>query len=103
MLGRGRSGLRFQKLEWLVEDGMLHREYLDSEGRRWRIRARPDVRREEAATNVALEFVAGREVRVVSCLRSEWEIPDPDLAGLLARSVVAGASRNIRPRPGETR
>jgi hypothetical protein len=80
---------------------MLQREYLDSEGRRWQIRARPDVRREEAATNVALEFVAGVEVRVVSCLRSEWETTDPDLAGLLARSVAAGASRNVRHRPDE--
>jgi hypothetical protein len=80
---------------------MVQREYLDAEGRRWKIHARPDVRREEAATNVALEFVSGREVRVVSCLRSEWEASDPDLAGLLARSVVAGASRNVRHRPDE--
>jgi hypothetical protein len=78
---------------------MLQREYLDSEGRRWRIRARPDVRREEARTNVTLEFMAGAEVRVVSCLRSEWETTTPDLAGLLARSVAAGASRNVRSRP----
>jgi hypothetical protein len=80
---------------------MLQREYLDSEGRRWRIRARLDVRRDEAATNVALEFVTGEEVRVVSCLRSEWETTNPDLAGLLSRSVAAGASRNVRPRPDE--
>jgi hypothetical protein len=82
-------------------DLMPQREYLDSEGRRWRVRIRPDVRREEAATNVTLEFVAGAEVRVVSCLRSEWETPDPDLPGLLARSVAAGASRNVRHRPDQ--
>jgi hypothetical protein len=81
---------------------MLHREYRDDEGRRWRIRARPDVRREEAATNVTLEFVTGDEVRVVSCLRSEWETAAPDLAGLLARSIAAGASRNVRHRPDQS-
>jgi len=80
---------------------MPHREYLDAEGRRWKIRLRPDVRREEAATNVTLEFVTGVEVRVVSCLRNEWETAAPDLAGLLARSVAAGASRNVRPRRDE--
>jgi hypothetical protein len=84
-------------------DLMPQREYLDPEGRRWRIRVRPDVRREEAATNVTLEFVAGAEVRVVSCLRSEWETAAPDLAGLLGRSVAAGASRNVRHRPDETK
>jgi hypothetical protein len=80
---------------------MPQREYLDPEGRRWKVRIRPDVRREEAGTNVTLEFVAGAEVRVVSCLRSEWETPNPDLPGLLARSVAAGASRNVRHRPGQ--
>jgi hypothetical protein len=38
-------------------------------------------------------------VRVVSCLRSEWESPDPDLAGLLARALPAGASRGVEADP----
>jgi hypothetical protein len=76
-------------------DLMPEREYLDAEGRRWKIRLRPDVRREEAATNVTLEFVTGVEVRVVSCLRSEWETAAPDLAGLLAGSVSPKPPRNM--------
>ncbi|HEY7635724.1 MAG TPA: hypothetical protein VH763_09275 [Gemmatimonadales bacterium] len=80
---------------------MPQREYLDSEGRRWRVRVRHDVRRDEAATNVVLEFVAGPEVRVVSCLRNEWEIPNPDLADLLARSVASGGSRSVKHRPNQ--
>jgi hypothetical protein len=33
----------------------------------------------------------------VSCLREEWEVRNPDFAGLLARSVASGASHQIGP------
>jgi hypothetical protein len=42
-----------------------------------------------------LEFMADDETRVVTCRRVEWEVPAPDFAGLLARSVVGGASRGV--------
>jgi hypothetical protein len=32
---------------------------------------------------------------VVSCRRDEWEVPAPDFADLLARSVPGGASRGV--------
>jgi hypothetical protein len=38
-------------------------------------------------------------VRVVSCLRSEWESEAPDLAGLLARAVPVGGSRGVGNEP----
>ena len=44
---------------------------------------------------MVLEFMADDETRVVSCHRLEWEVPAPDFAGLLARSVVGGASRGV--------
>jgi hypothetical protein len=33
--------------------------------------------------------------RVVTCRRVDCKFPAPDFAGLLARSVVAGASRGV--------
>jgi hypothetical protein len=74
---------------------MISREFFYLEGRTWLVRIRPTVRRGEAETHVTLEFVTDDETRVVSCLRNEWETPAPDFAGLLARSVAAGASRHI--------
>jgi len=32
---------------------------------------------------------------VVNCAREEWNIAEPDLAELFARSVASGASRSI--------
>jgi hypothetical protein len=46
-------------------------------------------------------MLSDQESRVVSCRREEWEVPAPDFAGLLARSVASGASRNVTP-PGGT-
>lgn len=67
-------------------------------------RLRPEVRKEEAATHVTLLVEAGGECRVVSCLRSEWESEAPDLAGLLARALPGGASRQQGERtPGGPR
>lgn len=67
------------------------------DGRTWTFRLRPDVRKDEASTHVTLLLEAGAECRVVSCLRSEWESEAPDLAGLLARALPGGASRNLGP------
>lgn len=74
---------------------MISREFFHVEGRIWLVRIRTAVRKDEAETHVTLELVSDAETRVVSCLRSEWETPDPDYAGLLARSVAAGASHSI--------
>jgi hypothetical protein len=65
------------------------------DGRVWEFHERPEVRKEEARDHLTLVIATSGEVRVVSCLISEWESETPDLAGLLARSVPAGASRSI--------
>ena len=74
---------------------MISREFFHVDGRIWLVRSRTAVRKDEAATHVTLELVSDAETRVVSCLRSEWETPNPDYGGLLARSVAAGASHSI--------
>jgi hypothetical protein len=73
----------------------MAREFIALNGRIWLIRPRPEVRKDEVASHVTLELVSDSETRVVSCRREEWEVGDPDLAALLARSVVSGASRSI--------
>ncbi len=81
-----------------IDDGhrrVSQRSYIAPDGRIWTFRRRPEVRQEEAATHVTLLAESLGEVRVVSCPRSEWERPDPDLATLLARAVPAGASRGV--------
>jgi hypothetical protein len=77
----------------------MDRMFVTSDRRVWFVRTRPEVRRHEADTHVTLEMLSDRESRVVSCRREEWEVPAPDFAGLLARSVASGASRNVTP-PG---
>ena len=72
---------------------MIERAITGPDGRTWTFRLRPDVRKDEASTHVTLLVEAGAECRVVSCLRSEWESEAPDLAGLLARALPGGASR----------
>ena len=75
----------------------MAREFVALNGRIWLIRPRHDVRKDEVASHVTLELVSDSETRVVSCRREEWEVATPDLAALLARSVVSGASRSIAP------
>ncbi len=65
------------------------------DGRTWEFHERPEVRKDEARDHVTLLLSTLGEVRVVSCLISEWEGETPDLAGLLARSVPSGASRGV--------
>ncbi len=77
---------------------MIERTYMDGEGRTWTFRRRPEVRQGEAETHVTLVVETLGAARVVSCLRAEWESETPDLAGLLARALPAGASRGV---PGE--
>ena len=74
---------------------MSHRTLTAPDGRTWTFRERPEVRQEEVATHVTLLAESLGEVRVVSCLRSEWEGVAPDLRGLLARAVPAGGSRGV--------
>lgn len=74
---------------------MTERSYTAPDGRTWIFRRRPEVRHEEAATHVTLLVESLGSVRVVSCLRSEWESPAPDLAGLLERALPVGASRGV--------
>ena len=69
--------------------------YTAPDGRTWTFRRRAEVRQEEAATHVTILAESLGEVRVVSCLRAEWESGEPDLRGLLARAVPAGASRGV--------
>ena len=78
---------------------MLEREFFHLDGRTWFVRVRPAVRHDEADTHLTLELVADQEIRVLSCRREEWETAEPDFAALVARSVVAGASRHIGTRP----
>ena len=80
---------------------MTTREFFHCDGKTYLVRARPEVRKDEADTHVTLELVCDDSTRVVSCLRTEWETPFPDYVALLARSVAAGASHGI-PRPPET-
>jgi hypothetical protein len=74
---------------------MTERSYTAPDGRTWTFHRRPEVRQEEAATHVTLLVESLGEVRVVSCRRVEWESEEPDLPGLLARAVPAGASRGV--------
>lgn len=74
---------------------MTERTYRDEEGRTWTFRRRPEVRQGEAATHVTVVVETSGTARVVSCLRAEWERENPDLAGLLARALPAGASRGV--------
>jgi hypothetical protein len=69
------------------------------DGRTWTFLRRPEVRHEEAETHVTILLESLGEVRVVSCLREEWERADPDLRGLLARALPAGASRGVGGEP----
>ena len=84
---------------------MTERSYTTPDGRTWDFRRRPEVRHEEAGTHVTLLVESLGSVRVVSCLRSEWEGSAPDLPGLLARAVPVGASRGVgtEPDPPERR
>jgi hypothetical protein len=75
------------------------RSYATPDGRIWVFRRRPEVRHDEAGTRVTLLVESLGEVRVVSCLRSEWESEAPDLAGLLARAVPVGGSRGVGNEP----
>jgi hypothetical protein len=74
---------------------MIERAFIGPDRRFWLVRPRPTTRRHEEPTNIVLELVSDEETRVVSCRRDEWEVPAPDFAGLLARSVPGGASRGI--------
>lgn len=76
---------------------MTSREFFLHQGQTWFVRTRELVRRGESETHVTLELVSDHETRVVSCRREEWEVRDPDFAGLLARSVASGASHQIPP------
>ena len=74
---------------------MSPRSYVAPDGRTWTFRRRPEIRHEEAETHVTLLVESLGEVRIVSCLRTEWEREVPDLRALLARAVPAGGSRGI--------
>jgi hypothetical protein len=80
---------------------MIERSYTAPDGRVWTFRRRPEVRHEEAGTHVTLLVESLGWVRVVSCLRAEWEDAHPDFAGLLARAVPVGASRGLGPEPSQ--
>jgi hypothetical protein len=80
---------------------MHSREFFHIDGKTWLVRSRP-VRKDEAATHVTLELVSDEETRIVSCLREEWEVPNPDYPSLLARSVAAGASHSVARPPEPT-
>ena len=80
----------------------MAREFVALNGRIWLIRPRDEVRKDEVASHVTLELVSDEETRIVSCRREEWEVPNPDYPGLLARSVAAGASRNVARPPEPT-
>ena len=76
---------------------MTERKFVALDGRTWSVRLRPYVRKDETGSNVTLEFACNGEVRVVSCLREQWQVAEPDLISLLARSVASGASRSVTP------
>jgi hypothetical protein len=73
------------------------RSWVDGDGRRWRFRSRPDVRKDESETHVVLLVESLGETRIVSCRRDEWESAEPHWADLVARSLPEGGSRGIRP------
>ncbi len=77
----------------------MERAFVAPDRRVWLVRVRPTVRQGEVATHVTLELMTDNETRVVSCRRDEWDRAAPDFAGLLARSVASGASRNVAPPP----
>ncbi len=79
----------------------MERAFIGPDRRFWLVRPRPTTRRNEDLTHVVLELMTDDETRVVTCRRDEWEVAAPDFAGLLARSVVGGASRGSQ-RLGET-
>lgn len=76
---------------------MTERSWVGADGRTWRFRPRPDVRKDETETHVVLLVESLGETRIVSCLREEWERADPDWAALVARSLPEGGSRSIGP------
>ncbi len=78
----------------------MDRVFIAPDRRLWLVRPRPAVRRSEADTHVTLELTSDDETRVVSCRREEWDVPAPDFASLLERSLPGGASRGIS-RPEE--
>jgi hypothetical protein len=68
----------------------MERKFAAPNGRIWILRPRPYVRKDEMGSRITLEFVSGAETRVVNCAREEWNIAEPDLAELFARSVASG-------------
>jgi hypothetical protein len=76
---------------------VVERSWVSADGRTWRFRPRPGVRKDETETHVVLLVESLGETRIVSCLREEWEGAAPDWAGLVARSVPEGGSRNVGP------
>jgi hypothetical protein len=74
---------------------VTERSWVDADGRTWRFRPRPDVRKDEMETHVVLLIESLGETRIVSCPREEWQSAEPDWAGLIARSVPEGGSRSI--------
>ena len=74
---------------------MTLRTYTAPDGRTWAFRRRPEVRHAEAATHVTLLVESLGQVRVVSCLREEWEGTQTDFGALLARAVPVGGSRGV--------
>ena len=76
---------------------MTSREFFFHQGQTWFVRIRESVRGGETETHVTLELVSDSETRVVSCRREEWEVRNPDFAGLLSRSVASGASHHVGP------
>jgi hypothetical protein len=79
---------------------VAERSMVSSDGRTWTFRPRSEVRKDERNTHVVLLVESLGEIRIVICLRVEWESAAPDLAGLLARSVPEGGSRGVGPSPG---
>jgi hypothetical protein len=77
------------------DDPMSSRSFVAPDGRTWTFRRRPEIRHEEAETHVTLLVESLGEMRVVSCLRAEWESGEPDLRRLLARAVPTGGSRGV--------
>jgi hypothetical protein len=78
-----------------ADDRVSPRSYVAPDGRTWTFRRRPEIRQEEAETHVTLLVESLGEVRVVSCLRAEWDSTQPDLRRLLARAVPTGGSRGV--------
>ena len=76
---------------------MTERAWIDPDGRAWRCRVRPNVRKDETETHVVLLMESLGETRIVSCRRDEWERAEPDWAGLFARSLPEGGSRGVGP------